>query len=158
MVFGVVNMGEVKQKLKDKTGELILKGRTITPGIKKGKALVCTRALSAAGGIDPNTGIIIESRHPQKGESVKNKILIYPNGKGSSGFSLIFHALGLLGRAPKAMIIGKINSLTALAAVVGNIPTVGGPFENNKNPIEVIRTGEKILVNADKGLVFKLEE
>ena len=138
--------------------ELILKGRCVTSGVKKGKALVCTKALSAAGGIDPNTGIIIESRHPQKGESVKKKILIYPNGKGSSGFSLIFHALSLLGRAPKAMIIGRINSLTALAAVAGNIPTVGGPFENNKNPIEVIKTGEKILVDADKGIVFKLKD
>lgn len=137
---------------------LILRGRCIVPGKKKGTALVCTRALSAAGGIDPNSGEIIESRHPQKGENVRKKILIYPNGKGSSGFSLIFHALNLTGNAPRAMVIGKINSLTALAAVAGNLPTVGDPFEQDKNPVETIKTGEKILVNATKGLVFKIRD
>ena len=136
------------------TQELILKGRCIVPGEKKGTALVCTRALSAAGGIDPTSGRIIEARHPQKGENVRKKILIFPNGKGSSGFSLIFHVLSLTGNAPRAMIIDKINSLTALGAVAGGIPTVGGPFE--KNPGDVIKSGDKILLNATNGLVFKI--
>mgnify|MGYP000008672486 CR=1 FL=1 len=136
---------------------LILKGRCIVPGVKKGIALVCTRALSAAGGIDPASGEIIEARHPQRGENVRKKILIFPNGKGSSGFSLIFHALSLTGNAPRAMIITRVNSLTALAAVVGNIPTIGNPFENDKNPVDCIKTGEKLLVDASKGMVFKVE-
>jgi predicted aconitase with swiveling domain len=136
--------------------ELILIGRSIVPGIKKGIALVCTRALSAAGGIDPGTGEIIETRHPQKGENIRKKILIYPNGKGSSGFSLIFHALALTGNAPKAMIVEKINSLTALAAVTGNIATIGDPFKDNKKPVDVIKTGEEILVDAKQGKVFKM--
>jgi predicted aconitase with swiveling domain len=140
----------------EEKGNLILKGRCIVPGIKTGVALVCTRALSAAGGIDPNTGKIIETRHPQKGEFVKRKILIFPNGKGSSGFSLIFHVLSLMGNAPKAMIIGKINSLTALAAVAGNIPTVGDPFDTEKNPLKIIKTDDKIQVDATNGLIFKI--
>ena len=137
--------------------ELLLKGRCVVPGVKKGKALLCSRALSAAGGIDPNTGFIIESRHPQKGENVKKKILIYPNGKGSSGFSLIFHALSMLGIAPKAMIINNLNSLTALASVVGNIPTICGPFEGNKDPLKIIKHGEKILVDAYKGVIYRIK-
>ncbi len=145
------------RETKDQQGELILKGRCALPGVKKGKALVCSRALSAAGGIDPATGVIIESRHPQKGENVKRRILVFPNGKGSSGFSLIFHALSLTGNAPKAMIINRINSLSALAAVVADIPTIGGPFEEAKNPIEIIKTGDRILVDATKGEVFKFE-
>lgn len=137
---------------------LILKGKCVIQGTKKGIALVCERGLSAAGGIDPKTGIIIESRHPQKGETIKKKILIFPNGKGSSGFSLIFHALSLFGNAPKAMIIDKLNSLTALAAVVGNIPTVSGPFETGVKAIKIIKTGDKIIVDATNGLIFRLNE
>lgn len=136
----------------------ILKGKCVVPGVKKGTALVCTRALSAAGGIDPTSGTIIEARHPQKGENVRKRILIFPNGKGSSGFSLIFHALSLTGNAPRAMIINRINSLSALAAVAADIPTIGGPFEGARNPIEIIQTGEKILVDASKGEVHKLED
>ena len=143
--------------MNDKRWKLILQGRCVVPGTKKGVALVCARALSAAGGIDPTTGIIIEARHPQKGQSVKRKILVFPNGKGSSGFSLIFHALTLTGNAPKALIVNKINSLTALAAVAGDLPTIGGPFAMNKNPIKIIYTGEKILVEATQGAVYKIE-
>ena len=87
---------------------------------------------------------------------MKRKILIFPNGKGSSGFSLIFHVLTLMGNAPKAMIIGKINSLTALAAVAGNIPTVGDPFDLERNPLNVIKTGDKLQVDATNGLIFKI--
>ncbi len=136
------------------TQELILEGRCIVPGEKKGTALVCTRALSAAGGIDLTNGRIIEARHPQKGENVRKKILIFPNGKGSSGFSLIFHVLSLTGNAPRAMIINRVNSLTALGAVAGDIPTIGGPFK--KNPSDLIKSGDKILLNATKGLIFKI--
>lgn len=140
----------------DKKEKILLKGRPVVPGIKKGRALVLTRSFSAFGGINPFTSKIIEPRHPQKGELVKKKILIFPNGKGSSGFSLFFHMLGLTDNAPRAMIINRINSLTALAAVVANIPTVGGPFELNKDPLANIKTGDKIMVDAIKGLVFKL--
>ncbi|MHA1265841.1 MAG: aconitase X swivel domain-containing protein [Candidatus Helarchaeota archaeon] len=133
----------------------ILMGRCIVPGLKKAPALICTRALSAAGGIDPTSGEIIERRHPQRGANIRKKILIFPNGKGSSGFSLIFHALSLTGNAPKAMIITKINSLTALAAVVAKIPTVGGPFNTPVDPTSLIKTGDLLLVNATTGLIFK---
>ena len=130
----------------------------MVPGVKEGNALVLTHSFSAFGGIDPFTGKIIESRHPQKGEIVRKKILIFPNGKGSSGFSLYFHILSVTGNAPKAMVINRINSLTALAAVVGNVPTIGGPFNKKKNPLEVIKTGDRILVDATQGAIFKLKQ
>jgi predicted aconitase with swiveling domain len=140
----------------DKDAKLLLKGRCVVSGTKKGIALVLTKSISAFGGIDPYTSRIIESRHPQKGDLVKKKILIFPNGKGSSGFSLYFHIMSITGNAPLAMIIGRLNSLTALAAVVANIPTIGGPYEMNKNPVETIKTGEKILVDASEGIVYKI--
>ncbi len=143
-------------KDKKKAGNLlILKGRSIVPGIKEGEAIVLTRSFSAFGGIDPFTGRIIEKNHPQKGESVRKKILIFSNGKGSSGFSLYFHMLSIRRNAPEAMIINRVNSLTALAAVVTNIPTIGGPFE--MNPMAVIKTGDQLHVDAIKGVVFKIK-
>jgi predicted aconitase with swiveling domain len=139
-----------------KDAKLLLKGRCVVSGTKKGIALVLTKSISAFGGIDPYTSRIMEARHPQKGDFVKKKILVFPNGKGSSGFSLYFHIMSITGNAPLAMIIGRVNSLTALAAVAANIPTIGGPYEMNKNPVETIKTGEKILVDASEGIVYKI--
>lgn len=136
---------------------LILKGRCVVPGSKEGTALVLTRSISAFGGIDPYTSKIIETRHPQKGEDVRRKVLIFPNGKGSSGFSLYFHILSLMGNSPKAMIITRVNSLTALGAVVGNIPTITGPFEEGKDPLTIIKTGDRILVDATEGNVYIIQ-
>ncbi|HUY00159.1 MAG TPA: DUF126 domain-containing protein [Candidatus Deferrimicrobium sp.] len=140
----------------DTDANLLLKGRCVVSGTKKGIALVLSKSISAFGGIDPYTSKIMEVRHPQKGEFVKKKVLVFPNGKGSSGFSLYFHIMSITGNAPLAMVIGKVNSLTALAAVAANIPTVGGPYEMNKNPIEIIKPGDHLLVDASKGLVFKI--
>ncbi|MHA1265842.1 MAG: aconitase X swivel domain-containing protein [Candidatus Helarchaeota archaeon] len=134
----------------------ILQGRCVVPGIKQGTALVLTRSISAFGGIDPFNSKIIESTHPQKGELVKRKILVFPNGKGSSGFSLYFHIMSLTGNAPKAMIITKVNSLTALAAVAANIPTITGPFAENRNPLSLIKTGDSLYLDAAQGIVAKL--
>ncbi len=143
----------VMLKLTENKEKLILKGRTVVPGRRQGMAMVLERSFSAFGGIDPFSSRIIESRHPQKGQKVKRRILIFPNGKGSSGFSLYFHMLSLAGNAPRAMIINRVNSLTALAAVVGNIPTV----EVGEASQEKIRTGDKILVDATHGSVYKIE-
>ncbi len=135
---------------------LVLKGKSVVPGIKRGRALVLSRSFSAFGGIDPFSSQIIETRHPQKGERIKRKILIFPHGKGSSGFSLYFHIMRVTDNNPKAMIINRISSLTALAAVAGNIPTISGPFDEDKNPFEIIQTGDLIEVDCTRGLIYKV--
>ena len=61
-----------------------LKGRLISKGKGEGEALVTSQPISFYGGVDPNTGIVIEKGHELQGQSVKGKILVFPQGKGST--------------------------------------------------------------------------
>ena len=68
-----------------------LKGRIIYKGKAEAEALVTAQPISFYGGVDPNTGIVIEKGHELLGQSVKGKILVFPQGKGSTVGSYIIY-------------------------------------------------------------------
>jgi predicted aconitase with swiveling domain len=130
--------------------KLVLHGRKVVGGSAEGEALVTKHTISGWGGIDPIKGIILERRHELRNQSFKDKVLVFPSGKGSSGWSITFHVTRLAATRPKAMIIKEVNSLTGLGAVVMNVPTV---TELDQDPGEVIHTGDWVKVDADRGLI-----
>jgi len=81
-----------------------LVGRTIYPGQISGEALVSQMGISFYGGVDPETGIIIEARHDLQGQSIAGKVLVFPSGKGSTVGSYILYRLKKNGHAPLAIV------------------------------------------------------
>jgi predicted aconitase with swiveling domain len=128
-----------------------LKGRGIVPGRVEGEALVSHETISGWGGIDPSTGTIIERRHELYGVSFTGKVLVFPGAKGSSGWSGFFQSTRLLGTAPLAMVFTTLSTKSALGAVVTRVPTV---TELDRDPVEVIRTGDWVIVDGDRGVVI----
>lgn len=125
-------------------------GRTVVPGTAEGEALVSQETISGWGGIDPARGVIIERRHPLYEQCFTGKVLVFPGAKGSSGWAGFFQATRLLGTAPLAMIFVTVTTKAALGAVVTRVPTVTGL---DRDPLTVIRTGDRVHVDADRGLV-----
>ncbi|MEE1800634.1 DUF126 domain-containing protein [Streptomyces sp. JV176] len=129
---------------------LVLHGRTVVPGVAEGEALVSYETISGWGGIDPARGVVIERRHPLYGVSFAGKVLVFPGAKGSSGWAGFFQATRLSGTAPLALVFVTITSKAALGAVVTRVPTVTGL---DRDPLTVIRTGDRVRVDADHGTV-----
>jgi predicted aconitase with swiveling domain len=129
---------------------IILKGRKVVGGVAEGEALVTRQTISTWGGVDAVKGIITERRHELRGRGFKDKILVFPSAKGSSGWSTVAQVIRLADQAPKAMIIGKVNSLTAIGAVVMRVPTM---TDLDGDPTEMIATGDWVRVDAEKGVV-----
>jgi predicted aconitase with swiveling domain len=127
-----------------------LKGRGIVPGRVEGEALVSHETISGWGGIDPSTGTIIERRHELYGVCFAGKVLVFPGAKGSSGWSGFFQSTRLLGTAPLAMVFTTLSTKSALGAVVTRVPTV---TELDRDPVEVVRTGDWVIVDGNRGLV-----
>lgn len=46
--------------------------------------MISRKSTSFYGGVDLDTGEVMEKGHPLEGRSVKGKILIFPRGKGST--------------------------------------------------------------------------
>ncbi len=130
--------------------KIILRGRKVVGGCAEGEAIVTNETISGWGGIDPKSGTIIERRHEIRGQSFKDKVLVFPGAKGSSAWSHYFHLARLSDAAPKAMLFNKMTTKVALGAVVTHAPAMTG-FD--RNPLEVIESGDWVKVDADNGVV-----
>lgn len=134
----------------DNEPDLVLHGRKVFGGVAEGEALVTRDTISGWGGVNPRDGTIIETRHELCGQSFKDKVLVFPGAKGSSGWSAVFHMTRLTNTAPKAMIFVEMTTKVALGAVVTRAPSV---TDLDQDPLTVIETGDWVRVDGDRGLV-----
>ena len=74
--------------------------------------------LSLWGGLDPETGEIIDPRHPNWGDNVSNRVLVLPLGRGSSSASSILLEAVRQGKAPAAIVLAETDAILALGAAV----------------------------------------
>ena len=130
--------------------KIVLHGRKVVGGCAEGEALVTRDTISGWGGINEREGTVIERRHELRGISFKDKVLVFPGAKGSSGWSNAFHMTRLTGSAPKAMVFNVMTTKIALGAVVMRVPSV---TELDHDPLTVIETGDWVKVDADRGIV-----
>jgi len=131
-------------------GSITLRGRKVVGGYAEGEALVTRDTISGWGGINPMTGTVIETRHELRGQSFKDKILVFPGAKGSSGWSAAFHITRITGTAPKALVFNEMTTKIALGAVVMRIPAV---TDFDRDPLEIIESGDWVTVDGDRGIV-----
>jgi predicted aconitase with swiveling domain len=132
----------------------ILKGRTIVKGSVQGVALVTSQPLGFNFGVDGETGRVIEHGHELEGQCLKDKILIFPNGKGSTGGSFVIYQLAKTGNAPSAMVNITCESIIALGAIMADIPMVDSL---EVNPVQTVKTGDLVRVDGDEGSLEILE-
>lgn len=127
--------------------QIILKGRVVVEGRCKAEALVSAKPLSFLGGVDPTNGKIIEKNHDLHGECIKDKILCFPHGHGSTVGSYVLYSLAKKNMAPNAIINQKADPVVVVGAIISEIPMI------DKIDINKIKTGDVVEVDAHKGVV-----
>ncbi|MGL4405495.1 MAG: aconitase X swivel domain-containing protein [Notoacmeibacter sp.] len=85
-----------------------------------GEPLVLSAPISFWGGVSPETGTIIEKRHPQFGLALKGKILLLPAAKGSSSGSSVLAEILRNGCGPAAIILASADAILATGAMVAS--------------------------------------
>ena len=142
-------MSDVAAPTKSGT-KIVLRGRKVVGGCAEGEAIVTRDTISGWGGINERDGTVIERRHELRGQSFKDKVLVFPGAKGSSAWSHYFHLARLSGAAPRAMLFNKMTTKAALGAVVLRVPTM---TDFDRDPLELIETGDWVEIDADAGEV-----
>ncbi|MCL7402171.1 MAG: DUF126 domain-containing protein [Thaumarchaeota archaeon] len=128
---------------------LEVKGRVIKSGYVEGKALKTSEPISFFGGVDPETGIVIEKGHEIEGETISGKILVFPHGKGSTVGSYILYRLKKNNKAPIGIINQYCEPIVAVGAIISNIPTI------DKVDINLIETGDYIKIMGETIIIKK---
>jgi predicted aconitase with swiveling domain len=124
-----------------------LQGRKIYQGKVTGEALVTSMGISFFGGVDPDTGCVVEKGHELEGQSISGKILVFPTGKGSTVGSYTLYCLKANGLAPAAILNRDCEAITAVGCIISEIPCV------DQLSIDQIRPGSLITVDGEQGTI-----
>ncbi|WP_048058006.1 DUF126 domain-containing protein [Methanothermococcus okinawensis] len=122
-----------------------LKGRSISKGQVEAEVIVSKAPISFLGGVNED-GIITDKENELYGQSIRDKIFVFPTGKGSTVGSYVIYGL-----AKKGILKGIINKecepIVATGAILGKIPMVDNIDISN------IKTGDRVLIDGNKGIV-----
>ncbi|MBG0775943.1 MAG: DUF126 domain-containing protein [Desulfovibrionaceae bacterium] len=127
-----------------------IKCRIISKGKAEGEALLCSQPIGFNFSVDVETGVVTEHKHELENVSIKDKILVFPNGKGSTGGSYVVYQLARLKTGPKAIINKICEPIIAVGAIIGDLPVVDSL---ETDPYAVIENGDHVTVDAINGFV-----
>ncbi len=92
--------------------------RALVEGKAVGELLRLSEPLSLWGGLDPESGLIIDRNHPQLGQSVTGTILAMPHGRGSSSSSSVLAEALRLGMGPAGFVLDSPDSILVIGSLV----------------------------------------
>jgi uncharacterized protein len=115
---------------------MVLTGRTLHEGDGAGPLLVLEEPLSLWGGTDPETGVIVEERHPQAGCSIAGTVLGLRSGRGSSSSASVLAEQIRMGVGPSAIVLAELDSILVLGALVA------AELYGRRTPVVVLATSE----------------
>jgi hypothetical protein len=121
-----------------------LHGRSIYAGTALGEALVTSQAISFFGGVDPETGMVVERGHELEGQCIAGKVLVFPTGKGSTVGSYTLYRLKHNGYAPLAILNAECETITAVGCIIAEIVCV------DQLPIHEILPGSLVKIDGDR--------
>lgn len=135
----------------------VYKGRTVVEGaLVEGEALVSSMPFGFFGGVNPATGVVIDRWHDLFEQNMKDKILVYPEGRGSTVGAAIILELARTGCAPKAILFNASEIITVTGGVLvkkfydADLPMLD-QFEGDITAL--IKTGDFVRVNPAEGTV-----
>jgi predicted aconitase with swiveling domain len=121
-----------------------LRGRVIKAGVAEGVALVSPEPIGFLGGVDPETGAVIEPGHALEGESVAGRVLVFPTGKGSTVGSYTLYRMVKADTAPAAIINAESEAIVAVGAIISDIPMV------DQVDVTKIQTGDQVRIDGER--------
>ncbi len=149
-----VKKSEVQQSRKTyQKGELSIIGKGLHSQEQwdiEGECLVTDVPITFLGFVNRETGTIEEEGHPINGKSIKDKILIFPKGSGSTVAPYVLLGLFYNGNGPKAIINTDLDQQTIPACSLLGIPYAHS-FQND--PCQKVNTGDRIRLKLSKGKV-----
>jgi predicted aconitase with swiveling domain len=116
-----------------------------------GTALVAADNFSARYDLNRLEGTFSRPAHKLFGQSYLDKVLVLQTAKGGVASAWMLREMAKRGMAPKAIIFDRTNTILAQGAAFAEM-TMVDRFEQG-DPTSLIRTGDALKIEPDKGLV-----
>ena len=119
--------------------------KILVNGKAEGTVLKSRDPINFLGTVDKKTGKITDKDHDLYEKSIKNKVLVFPSGVGSSVGAYTIYSIKSNNSAPTAMICQKAELTVATGCALANIPLVVVPSEE----FSLFKTGQKVSINTE---------
>ena len=114
--------------------------KILVSGKVEGIVLKSEKPINFLGTVDKKTGIISDENHDLYQKSLKDTILVFPSGVGSSVGAYTIYSIKSNQTAPLAMICKKVDLTVATGCALANIPLItisDEEFSSIKNGMKI---------------------
>jgi len=119
--------------------------KVLVQGKIQGKILKTENPINFLGTVEKKSGIISDKNHDLFNKSIKDSILVFPSGVGSSVGAYTIYSIKSNNSAPLAMICVKADLTVATGCALANIPLI----IISENEFNSFKTGEKISIDTE---------
>jgi len=119
--------------------------KTIVKGKAKGIIMKSNNPINFLGAVDKKTGIIRDETHDLFQKSIRDVVLVFPHGIGSSVGAYTIYSLKVNNSAPLAMICQKADLTVASGCAIVNIPLI----IPTKEEYDSLENGNEITIDSD---------
>ena len=124
--------------------------KVIVQGKVKGTVLKTTNPINFLGAVDKKTGVIHDQKYDIFETSIKDTILVFPHGIGSSVGAYTIYSLKSYESAPLAMICKKADLTVASGCALANIPMI----VVSKEQFDSIENGKEVEINTESTIIL----
>jgi len=123
--------------------------KVLVSGKIQGIVLKSENPINFLGTVDKKTGIISDKNHDLYQKSIKDTVLVFPSGVGSSVGAYTIYSIKSNNTAPLAMICQKADLTVATGCALANIPmlTIGD------EEFSLIKNGMKISFDTESNQI-----
>jgi len=119
--------------------------KILVNGKAQGIVLKSNTPINFLGTVDKKTGIISDKNHELYDKPIKNIILVFPSGVGSSVGAYTIYSIKSNESAPLAMICQKADLTVATGCALANIPLV----VIDDKEFQSLQNGQKISLDTE---------
>ncbi|MCV0430689.1 DUF126 domain-containing protein [Nitrosopumilus sp.] len=119
--------------------------KVLVKGKIQGIVLKSENPINFLGTVEKKSGIISDKNHDLFDKSIKDSILVFPSGVGSSVGAYTIYSIKSNNSAPLAMVCKKADLTVATGCALANIPLL----IISENEFNSFKTGMKILIDTE---------
>lgn len=119
--------------------------KVLVEGRAQGTILKSQMPINFLGAVNKKTGVIMDQKHELYKKSIKDIILVFPSGAGSSVGAYTIYSIKSNSAAPRAMICQKADLTVATGCAVAGIPLV---IVNDEHVLRTLHTGRCITLDT----------
>lgn len=134
----------------DRAPDAVLSGPAGVGPRVAGSALVSRHGFSARYDLDRERGVFSREAHDLHGESLVDRIVVFPTAKGGIATSWMLQEMASRQKAPLGLLFGRSNPVMVQGAVLAGLPLM---HLLEPAPHETIATGDWVELDPAAGTV-----